>query len=278
MSAPVDGLQFVAHFGTLSQHMINKILGDNATDIKSNYGVTIEDLFTAGAHFGFSKSRRNPSVKQHIFGTKNRMDIIDLEKTLTTFDRALAYIEQLSRDGKQILLVGNKKEARPFIIESADKIDMPFVAERWIGGTLTNFSEIRKRIARLEDLLSKKETGGLNIYTKKERTVLDREMSDLIRHFGGIVKMKRLPSAVFVIDSGKEEIATAEAKKLGIPVISLSGSDCNISEINYPIIGNDSSITSIKYFVDKLVLVWRNAKSLNPAVTGISLAPAMTVK
>ncbi|MEK7066613.1 MAG: 30S ribosomal protein S2 [Patescibacteria group bacterium] len=258
--------------------MTNKILGENSTEVKSNYGVTIDDLFTAGAHFGFSKSRRNPSVKQYIFGTKNRMDIIDLEKSLTTFDRALAYMEQLSKDGKQILLAGNKKEARPYIIEAAEKIDMPYVAERWIGGTLTNFAEIRKRIARLEDLLSKKETGGLNIYTKKERTLLDKEMADLTKHFGGIVKMKRLPAAVFVVDSGKEEIAVAEAKKLGIPVISLSGSDCNISEINYPVIGNDSSITSIKYFVDKLVQVWRNTKSLNPAVTGISLAPAMTVK
>lgn len=249
---------------------------ENSGETKSNYGATIEDLLNVGAHFGFSKSRRDPSVKQYIFGTKNRMDIIDLEKTLSTFDKAMAFVEQISKEGKQILLVGNKKEARPLIVEAAEKIDMPYVAERWIGGTLTNFSEIRKRIARFEDLLSKKETGGLDIYTKKERSLLDKEMNDLNRHFGGIVKMKRLPAAVFVIDSDKESIAVAEAKKVGIPVVSLSGSDCNISAVNYAVIGNDSSVSSIKYFVDKLVLVWRNAKSLNPVVTGIPAATATT--
>ncbi|MBI5140383.1 MAG: 30S ribosomal protein S2 [Candidatus Vogelbacteria bacterium] len=252
--------------------------GENLDGVKGNYGVTVDDLFAAGAHFGFSKSRRNSSVKNYIFGTKNRMDVIDLEKTLATFDRAMTFIEQISKEGKQVLLVGNKKEARSYVVEAAEKMDMPYVAERWIGGTLTNFGEIRKRIARLEDLLAKKESGELNIYTKKERTLLDKETSDLLRHFGGIVRMKRLPAAIFVIDSGKEKIAVAEAKRLQIPVVGLSGSDCAISEISYPIIGNDSSVTSIKYFVDKLVSVWRDAKSLNPSTTNISLAPAVSVK
>jgi small subunit ribosomal protein S2 len=130
---------------------------------------------------------------------------------------------------------------------------MPSVTERWIGGTLTNFPEIKKRVAHLKDLTDKKEKGELSIYTKKERLLIDREMDKLNRNFSGIVSMDKAPTALFVIDAKHEEIAVTEAKKSGIPVISLSRSDCNLKEVDYPILANDSSVSSVKFFVDKIV-------------------------
>ncbi len=234
--------------------------------VTGSHGVTVDGLFKAGAHFGYSKTRRHPSLKPYIFGSKNRMDIIDLDKTVVMFDKVLAYVETLSREGKQIIFVGNKKEAQKAVIDAATKLDMPYVANRWIGGTLTNFTEIRKRIARLEDLMAKKESGELDVYTKKERGLLDKEIADLKKRFWGISKVKRLPGAIFVIDSNKEEIAVLEAKKAKIPVMSLSGSDCNISMIDYPVVANDSAGQSIEFFLNKVVEAYRNAKVVNSPV------------
>lgn len=240
---------------------------EKTAEIISNYGVSVDDLFKVGAHFGYSKTRRHASLKPYIFGSKNRMDIIDLDKTVVMLDKALAFVESLSREGKQIIFVGNKKEAQKYVVNAATTLDMPYVANRWIGGTLTNFNEIRKRIARFEDLVTKKESGQLDIYTKKERGVLDKEISDLTKRFFGISKMKRLPSALFVVDSNKEEIAVLEAKKAGIPVISLSGSDCDVSMIDYPVVANDSAGQSIEFFLNKVVEVYRNAKKVNSPVS-----------
>ncbi len=228
---------------------------------------TVEEMFRVGGHFGYSRTRRHPTMKPYIFGSKNRMDIIDLDKTVDMLARVLQFVESLSREGKQIIFVGNKKEAQKPVMDAAAKLDMPYVANRWIGGTLTNFAEIRKRIARLEDLMSKKESGQLDIYTKKERTLLDKEIDDLTKRFWGIMKVKRLPGAIFVVDSNKEEIAVAEARKAGIPVISLSGSDCDISMIDYPIVANDSAAESIRFFLDKIVEAYRNAKVVNSPVS-----------
>ncbi|MBI3631889.1 MAG: 30S ribosomal protein S2 [Candidatus Vogelbacteria bacterium] len=233
----------------------------------------VDDLFKVGAHFGYSKTRRHPSLKPYIFGSKNRMDIIDLDKTVGLLARALAFVEQISREGKQIVFVGNKKEAQKYIIDAATKLDMPYVANRWIGGTLTNFPEIRKRQARLEDLMNKKENGGLDVYTKKERGVLDKEMADLTKRFWGIMKMKRLPGAILVIDSNKEDIAVLEAKKAHIPIISLSGSDCDISKIDYPVVANDAASLSIEFFLNKVVDAYRGAKVINSPVSIDLTAP-----
>ena len=236
----------------------------------------VDELFKAGAHFGYSKTRRHPSMKPYIFGSKNRTDIIDLDRTVGMFAGAIAFVEQLSREGKQIIFVGNKKEAQKAAIDAANKLDMPYVANRWIGGTITNFTEIRKRIARLEDLLNKKETGGLDIYTKKERNVLDFEIEKLTKRYAGIVKLKRLPAAIFVIDSDKEEIAVLEAKKAHIPVISISGSDCDISNIDYPIPANDSATQSIEFFLNKIVEAYRSAKVVNSPISTNLTAPIVS--
>ncbi len=235
--------------------------------VAGSHGITVDDLFKVGSHFGYSKTRRHPTLKPYIFGSKNRMDIIDLDKTVGMLDKVLDYVETLSREGKQIIFVGNKKEAQKAVIDAANKLDMPYVANRWIGGTLTNFIEIRKRIARLEDLMTKKESGELDIYTKKERGILDLEIEKLTKRFWGIMKVKRLPGAIFVVDSEKEEIAVAEARKAGIPVMSLSGSDCDISMIDYPIVANDSAGQSIEFFLNKIVEAYRNAKVVNSPVS-----------
>lgn len=237
----------------------------NSADKKDNS--ILETLFSLGAHFGYSKSKRHPSVKDFIFGSKNKIDIIDLEKTVASLDDAIAFVVSLAKEGKQILFVGNKYEARKVVAEASESLDMPYYAERWIGGTLTNFSEIRKRIARLEDLSSKKETGGLDVYTKKERLLIDKELHDLNRRFGGIVSMKRPPAALFVVDSKEEAIAVDEAKQMGIPVIGLCASDCDLSVIDYPIVANDSSMDSIKFVVDKIASAYKQNKrpSLSPA-------------
>ncbi len=248
-------------------------LAEKSMEVKGSHGVTVDDLFKSGAHFGYSKTRRHPSLKPYIFGSKNRMDIIDLDKTISMMDKVLAFVESISREGKQIIFVGNKKEAQKAIIDAATKLDMPYVANRWIGGTLTNFAEIRKRIARLEDLMIKKESGELEIYTKKERGILDKEIEDLKKRFWGISKVKRLPGAILVIDSKKEEIAVLEAIKAKIPVISLSGSDCDISMIDYPVVANDSAGQSIEFFLSKVVEAYRNAKVVNSPVSAELTAP-----
>ena len=205
----------------------------------------ITKLFEAGAHFAYSKSRRHPSVSPYIFGVKDNVEIFDLEKTVELLDSAKGFVAQLAREGKQILFVGGKHESLGIIKEVAESIDMPFVAGRWIGGTLTNFAEVRSRVNKLNELSEKKEKGLLGGYTKKERLLIDRDIEKLQKKFGGLDTMKKLPAAMFVIDSDREDIAVAEALLLNIPVISISGSDCNIEKITYPIVANDVSVASI---------------------------------
>lgn len=223
---------------------------------------TIGEMFTAGAHFGFSKSRRHPTFKPLIFGAKNGTEILDLEITDGYFQKALEFVAKLASEKKVILYVGSKSEAKDIVRASALSISMPYVSDRWIGGTLTNFEQIKKRVARLEDLVSRKEKGELTKYTKKERLLLDREVDKLIRFFDGIRIMPKLPDAIFVVDSKKEHIAVREAKKMKIPVIALSSTDCDLSLIAYPIPANDSSRTSIEYFVKALSEAYKKGSVL----------------
>ncbi|MBX4198015.1 30S ribosomal protein S2 [Candidatus Parcubacteria bacterium] len=211
----------------------------------------IERMFKAGAHFGLIKARRHPSVKPLIFGAKNKIEIFDLEKTKEYLDTAKDYIKSLAKNNGKILFVGGKNEAREAVQKTAESIGMPYVAGRWIGGTFTNFPNIRKRVERLESLMDQREKGELSKYTKKERLLIDREIEKLQRFFSGIVTMKELPKAIFVVDSKHEEIAVTEAHKVGIPVIALCGSDCNLKGVEYPIPGNDSSISSIRFFLSE---------------------------
>jgi small subunit ribosomal protein S2 len=221
----------------------------------------IESMLSVGAHFGYAKSRRHPSTKSFIAGSKNGYEIIDLEKTVEQTEKALAFVAEVAKDRGQILFVSTKKEFAPVVKDAALSIDQPYVVGRWIGGTLTNFEEISKRVKRLESLLEQKAKGLLAKYTKKERLLIDREIEDLEERFGGITNMKFKPKAVFVIDSKHEDIAVQEARNEKTPVIGLSNSDCDIDVITHPIIANDSSIKSVKFFVAKVVETYKNSKA-----------------
>lgn len=221
----------------------------------------IESMLSVGAHFGYAKSRRHPSTKSFIAGSKNGYEIIDLEKTAQHLEKALAFVSDIAKDRGQILFVSTKKEFAPVIKDAALSIDQPYVIGRWIGGTLTNFEEITKRVKRLESLLEQKTKGLLAKYTKKERLLIDREIEDLEERFGGITNMKFKPKAVFVIDSKHEDIAVQEAVNEKIPVVGVANSDCDIDTLTYPIIANDSSIKSVKFFVSQIVEAYKNSKA-----------------
>jgi len=235
---------------------------------------SIDSMFKAGAHFAFSKSRRHPTVAPYIFGAKNKVEIFDLEKTGPLLAAAAEFVKSIAKEGKNILIVGGKSEARAAVKSAGESLGMPFVDGRWIGGTLTNFKEIRKRVEKMERLMSEREKGELAKYTKKERLLIDREIANLERFFSGIVVMKELPKAIFVIDPKREYTAVKEAKDIGIPVISLAGSDCDISEDDYPIVGNDSSKSSIEFFVHEITKAYNEGKKLWQPPTQTTKQPA----
>ena len=222
----------------------------------------ITEMFAAGAHFGYSRSRRHPSTKAFIFGTKNGIEIMDLEKTSIELEKAKEFVKTLAKVGKQILFVGTKSESKKVVEDGAASIDLPFVVERWVGGVLTNFSEIKKRVALLEDLRSKKEKGELAMYTKKERSLIDKDIERLERNFAGIVSMKEMPVAMFVVDPRKEAIAIKEAQYLGIPIIALASSDCNLKEVDFAIPGYDSSVSSVNFFVAQIVAAFKSGRTV----------------
>ena len=212
----------------------------------------IEEMFKNGTHYGYSKSRRHPSTTPFIFATKNGVDIINIEKTNELFEKAMEKVTALAQAGKTILFVGTKAEAHQQIVETALSLNMPYVSERWVGGALTNFSEIKKRIVKLLDLRDQKEKGGLDKYTKKERLLIDREMDDMTKNFQGLTGVTRTPDAMFVVDPKKEHIAVTEAQKMNLTVIALMNTDCNIKKIDFPIIANDASISSITFFLSQI--------------------------
>lgn len=220
--------------------------------IKEKESDFISELFKVGAHFGFVRARRHPSTKPYIFGVKNRIEIFDLEKTKVELDKALEFVKNLGTMNAPILFVGGKSEARSAIRAGAGKLGMPYVDGRWIGGTLTNFTQIKRRVAKLEDLTAQKEKGELTKYTKRERMLIDKDIENLKFYFEGLVTMKELPKALIIVDPKKEEIAVNEARDKGIPVVAIAGSDCDISVIDYPIPANDASVASVTFLVNKL--------------------------
>lgn len=211
----------------------------------------IEKLFSAGAHFGYSRSRRHPSVSKFIFGEKGGTELFDLEKTADSLEKALAFVKTLATGRKTILFVGGKAEAAKAIERTAERLGQPYVAGRWIGGTLTNFSEINRRLTRLTDLSDMREKGELAKFTKHERLLIDREIADLESMFGGLKGMTKLPDALFVVDPKKEAGAVEEARQLNIPVIAMLNTDCDIKSITYPIPANDAAVQSIMFVLDE---------------------------
>jgi small subunit ribosomal protein S2 len=211
-----------------------------------------EEMFRAGVHYGYAKSRRHPSTTPYIFTTKSGVDIINIEKTYELLEKVLEQVSQYGASGKTILFVGTKAEAHQQIIETALSLNMPYVGERWVGGALTNYSEIKKRISKLLDLREQKEKGGFDKYTKKERLLIDREMNDMTKNFQGFTNMTRMPDVMFVVDPKKENIAVTEAKQMNIPIIALLNSDCNLKKVEFPIVANDASVSSISFFLSQI--------------------------
>lgn len=212
----------------------------------------INEMFDAGAHVGYSKTRRHPSTREFIFESRKKKDIINLEQTEKHLTSATEFLAELQKTDKQVLFVGTKAEAKGIVRAAAELIDMPFVTERWLGGTLTNSKEIKTRVDRLIKLTDQAEKGELIAANKKEKLMLQREIERLEKKFGGIKNMKKAPAALFVVDPKKEEIAVTEARQMNIPVIALANTDCDISIITYPIIANDTNVSSVNFFTQKI--------------------------
>ena len=209
-------------------------------------------LLEAGVHFGHQTRRWNPKMKPYIFQERNGIYIIDLAKTVVKLNEVYATVKQLSRDGRVILFVGTKKQAQDVVKEEAERAGTYFVNQRWLGGTLTNFSTIQKRIARLRELEGMKQQGTFDLLPKKEVSRLSDELDKLERFLGGIKDMHRLPDAIFIVDPKKERIAVLEARKLKIPIIAVVDTNCDPDEIDYLIPGNDDAIRAVKLMVGKI--------------------------
>lgn len=220
----------------------------------------IDALFKVGAHYGYAKTRRHPSTAPYILGLKNRVEIINLERTKELLEAAKAFVKTLGAEGKTLLFVGGKHEAADAVRAGATEVGMPHVSGRWIGGTLTNFAQIRSRVDMLLDLKAKREQGELAKYTKKEQLLISREIEKLEELFGGLVVLKALPAALFIVDPKEEKTAASEALRLKIPVVALASSDCDVSEIAHPIVANDSSMGSIRHFVNEIVKAYNEGK------------------
>ncbi|BDB60145.1 MAG: 30S ribosomal protein S2 [Rhodococcus sp. (in: high G+C Gram-positive bacteria)] len=206
--------------------------------------VTMRQLLDSGAHFGHQTRRWNPKMKRFIFTDRNGIYIIDLQQTLTYIDKAYEFVKETVAHGGTVLFVGTKKQAQESIAEEATRVGMPYVNQRWLGGMLTNFSTVHKRLQRLKELESMEQTGGFEGRTKKEILMLTREKNKLERTLGGIRDMAKVPSAIWVVDTNKEHIAVGEARKLNIPVIAILDTNCDPDLVDYPIPGNDDAIRS----------------------------------
>ena len=214
--------------------------------------LTMKELLEAGVHFGHQTKRWNPKMQKYIFGERNGIYIIDLQKTLKKFREAYAFMRDLAAEGGSILFVGTKKQAQEAVLEEAGRCQMFYVNHRWLGGTLTNFATIRKSIARLKKLDEMKETGEYERLPKKEVLGLEREREKLEKALVGIKNLDRLPSAVFIIDPKKEDIAVEEARRLAIPIVAIVDTNCDPTVIDYPIPGNDDAIRAVRLITARM--------------------------
>jgi small subunit ribosomal protein S2 len=206
--------------------------------------VTMKQLLDSGVHFGHQTRRWNPKMKRYILTERNGIYIIDLQQTLSYIDRAYEFVRETVAHGGTIMFVGTKKQAQEAIADEAGRVNMPYVNQRWLGGMLTNFQTVHKRLQRMKELESMEQTGGFEGRTKKEILMLTREKTKLEKTLGGIRDMTKVPSAVWIVDTKKEHIAVGEARKLGIPVVSILDTNCDPDEVDFPIPGNDDAIRS----------------------------------
>ena len=214
--------------------------------------ISMKELLEAGVHFGHQTKRWNPKMKEYIFGERNGIYIIDLQKTLKMFKEASKFVQDLAADGRIILFVGTKRQAQDAIAEEAQRCGMFYVNQRWLGGLLTNWVTVQKSVKRLKELDEMATDGRYDLLPKKEVIKLERERKHLQANLAGIKNMTRLPDAIFVIDSNKEQIAVRESRKLGIPVVAVVDTNCDPSEVDYVIPGNDDALRAIRLFTSKI--------------------------
>jgi small subunit ribosomal protein S2 len=212
--------------------------------------VAMKQLLEAGVHFGHQTRRWDPRMAEYIFQARNGIHIIDLQKASKKIDEAYEFIKEQVEEGKTVLFVGTKKQAQECMKEAAIKSGMFYVDQRWLGGMLTNFDTIQKRIQRLKDLETMEQDGTFDVLPKKEVIILKKEMEKLEKNLGGIKEMDKLPGVIFLVDPKKERIAILEAKKLGIPTVGIVDTNCNPEDLDYPIPGNDDAIRAVKLIAD----------------------------
>ncbi|SDN28961.1 30S ribosomal protein S2 [Alkalicoccus daliensis] len=214
--------------------------------------ISMKQLLEAGVHFGHQTRRWNPKMDRYIFTERNGIYIIDLQKTVKKVEEAFNFVRDLAGQGGTVLFVGTKKQAQDSVKEEAERAGMYYINQRWLGGTLTNFETIRKRITRLKQLETMQEDGTFEVLPKKEVVILNKEMDRLEKFLGGIKEMNKLPDALFIIDPRKERIAVAEAHKLDIPIVGIVDTNCDPDEIDYVIPGNDDAIRAVRLLTAKM--------------------------
>ena len=214
--------------------------------------ITMKELLEAGVHFGHQTKRWNPKMKEFIFGERNGIYIIDLQKTLKMFKDASKYVQELTAEGKTVMFVGTKRQAQDAVAEEANRCGMPYINNRWLGGLLTNWVTVQKSVKRLQELDEMATDGRYELLPKKEVIKLERERKHLQANLAGIKTLRRLPDALFVIDSNNEQIAVREARKLGIPVVAVVDTNCDPTEVDYVIPGNDDALRAIRLFASKI--------------------------
>ena len=228
----------------------------------------MKQLLEAGVHFGHQTRRWNPKMAEYIFTERNGIYIIDLQKTVKKLEEAYMFIREIAADGGEVLFVGTKKQAQDSVKEEAVRCGMPFVNARWLGGMLTNFNTIQKRIKRLAQLKAMEADGTFDLLPKKEVTKLNLEIEKLEKFMGGITEMKKQPAAMFIVDPRKERIAVLEAKKLGIPIVAIVDTNCDPDEVDYVIPGNDDAIRAVKLIAGAMadaVIEGRQGEQTAPA-------------
>ncbi len=232
------------------------------------FKVSLEELLEAGAHFGHQARRWNPKMKQYIWTEKDGVHIFDLAKTAEKLEEACEYLKKAASEGKQVVLVGTKRQAGEIIKEVATKAEIPFVSERWLGGIITNWEQIKGRISKLADMKLKKEKGEFEMYTKKEKLLLDREIDKLEKFFGGLAGLTGKPEILFVVDTQKERVAVREAMNRGLVIVGLSDTNADPDKVDYLIPANDDALRSIKLIVETVGEAIAQGKKLRAVEVG----------
>jgi len=240
---------------------VNAILKNMAETKKEKFDLNVEEMLKAGLHFGHRISKLHPKMKPFIYGIKSTVHIIDLEKTVQYFKKALEFIQELAKEKKVLLFVGTKIQHKKLVEDIAKELKMPYVTERWLGGTLTNFQVMKERIEHLRELEEMKNSEEFGHYTKKERAKIEKEISDLEKKFGGIRELEDLPDAIFICDMRQDSLAAKEAHKKEIPVIAICDTNVDPSLVDFPIPANDDAISSVKYILEKVKEVIKSQRS-----------------